>query len=203
MRRNILCWLLGASLFSLAGTAEGLSDRELNRIARRVDKAVTEGNLEGSRQLFAQLLDATSPGDERRQMALYGTVMLQMATATSGRNDQMVRDLLSEATAHFPRHPKKTELEAARRWLVEIDLVEADLETKRRELETVAKAFEDDRKELEGAAGDQREDLESKIRHLRAQLTECRHELEKKQAEVDKKEEALQKLKDTILGGQG
>lgn len=203
MRRIILFCTLSLLFLPVTGFSEEMSERDLKKAVRRADKAVGEGALESSRDLFRQILDATSPGDERRAMALYGTVMLKMASAGNGKKDDLVRSLLSEATDHFPAHPRRVELEAARRWLVEIDLVSADLADKNRELAEAAQGFEEDRKELEGVAGDQREDLESKIRRLRNQLASARSELEKKQAELDKKEEALQKLKDSILDNQG
>ena len=203
MRRLLLFCVLTFLVFPAAGFGETLSERELKKAVRRADKAVEAGTLEGSRDLFHQILDATSPGDERRAMAVYGAVMLQMASAGNGEKHDLVRSLLTEATDHFPTHPRRVELEAARRWLVELDLVTGDLARKNQELEVAARAFEEDRRELEGAAGDQREDLESKIRRLRNQLAATRSELEKKQAELEKKEEALQKLKNTILDNPG
>lgn len=203
MRRLYLFCTFSLLVFPTAGSGEAMSERQLKKAVRGAEKAVEAGALEDSRELFHQILGATSPGDGRREMALYGAVMLEMASAGNGEKEALVRSLLTEATEYFPAHSRNVELEAARRWLVELDLVTGELERKNQELEVAARAFEEDRKELEGAAGDQREDLESKIRRLRNQLAATRSELEKKQAELDRKEEALQKLKNTILDNQG
>ncbi len=178
--------------------AQELSAKELKKAVRSADKAFDAGRYDQAIGLFDQILASTSGTDPRRGDALYAAGMIRLSAA--GHQDaEAARRHLDELEA-FPRHPRRLEIATLRDLFSGLDSARAEVER----LEEKAAAIQAEREQAEAeaeeaageseAAGGRVRSLESQLRKRRAELSEC-------QAELEKKEQAVQKLRDALVGG--
>ncbi len=188
--------LVGSWHFPVA--AQELSAKELKKAVRSADKAFDAGRYDQAIGLFDQILASTSGTDPRRGDALYAAGMIRLSAA--GHQDaEAARRHLDELEA-FSRHPRRLEIAALRDLFSGLDSARAEVER----LEEKAAAIQAEREQAEAeaeeaageseAAGGRVRSLESQLRKRRAELSEC-------QAELEKKEQAVQKLRDALVGG--
>ncbi len=199
-----IAFVLGFSQLQLPAGAQELSGRALKKAAKEAGKAFDAGRYDQALELYEQVLASTSGTDEQRGDALYGSAMIRLSPSAGHHDVDRAAEHLEELAA-FPRHSRALEIAAARALLAQVGSARAEVEREQAELQAKMLAIEAERKqaeaELEEAAADQSAEaddrvkaLESRLRKARAETTECR-------ADLEQKEEALQKLRDALVGG--
>lgn len=177
-----------------AATAEELSPREIKKLDKQAGKALDRGQGGQAIELYEQLLEATSAGQESRQDALW---VIAVSRLSSDPADAAARQYLAELDEEFPRHPHQLEAAALGAVLASLDEtrtesagVQAQLEAQQAALEAERRKIEEAKQKIAGqseAAGDKVQNLEGQLRRVRAELATTKEELAKK-------EEALQRL---------
>ena len=185
--------------------AETLSPRELKKIEKQAAKAEKAGDRERAVELFRQILMGTESGDPQRGSALYAVAISELANSNPGDRG-LVRSYLEELASSHPRHARGAEVALVNALLSEIDGSRDQLERLKEENERAAATARAEREQIESECQEiagQGEAADDKVRSLQAQLRRTRANLESTQAELATKEEALQKLKDALVGGAG
>ncbi len=192
-----------------AGVQE-LSTKELKKAVKQAGSAFGAGRYDQALELYDRILTSTSGADARRGEALFASVVIRLSATAGHRNLVVAKQHLEQLEA-FPRHPERVAIAALSDLFSGLDSVRADGERRVAELEEQAAAYQIEREqaaaeaeqaaaEAEEAAGESEaaggrvRSLESKLRKVRAELAEC-------QAELETKEQALQKLRDALVGG--
>lgn len=192
-------WLVGS--IPLAAAQE-LTARNIRKIERQAAKETSAGRGAKAIELYEQLLEGTEAGNPSRATALYEVLSAEMAQYE--RMTPKGEDLLEELLTTFPEHPRKMEIQFFRRWrdqrlqLVDQTSQLGDLRQRLIDQEASCEAMKG---ELSGAAGEKEEELSRDVQRLRRQLTTAKEELAATRAELQVKEEALEKLKNALVGG--
>lgn len=198
----------GAAPPAAADGPEGdppLSGRwEIRGALKDAGDAVAAGNLDQAGELYRQVVASIAAGDDRRAEALYGVALVEALTPPAERDAARAAAALEELASSYPGFERGPEVAAARSCLAELDRAGGDsqrLTSRVAELEaelaerTARLAAED------AAAGDRVAELEAESEALRAQVEQLRRKLSTVEAELKKKEEALDKVKQTLVGG--
>lgn len=173
--------LIMAVMLAMPAFAGDLGFFESRRIHRQADEALARGDHEKAAELFHQLADGLDRTHKRRGEALFGAALARLHT---GEHD-IATELLTEMLQVFPNHESKAGAQAMRALLEDRAGQPAAPEAEPARAEPAKDS---------GRAGVQRlERLESRIASLEGQLREAREELQKK-------EEAIEKLKELVVG---
>ena len=184
--------------------AQDLSGRELKKAARLAAKAFDAGRYGEAIELYDRILASPSSGDTQRGDALYASAMIRLSPASGHQDVDRAGEHLEELAA-LPRHPRGLEIAAVRELLTQVASARAEADRGIAELEAKLEAFEVERRQAQEAqeqeaaeesaeTEDHVKSLESRLRKARAEASECR-------ADLEQKEEALQKLRDALVGG--
>ncbi len=195
--------LLSAALGPVSPSAEELSAKELKKVSKQAGNAFGAGQYAKAIVLYNQILASTSGTDTRRGDALYASALIRLSADTEHQDVEAARRHLDQLAA-FPTHPDRLAVGALRDLFTGLDSARDEAERRVAELEAKIAAYQAEQEqaevELEEAAGeseavgDRVRSLESRLRKVRAELAEC-------QAELETKEQALQKLRDALVGG--
>ncbi len=205
----IVSMLLFAGAQAPAAGAQELSAKEIKKIQKQADKAFGGGQHAAALELYEQLLAATPPGDSRRAEALYAVAMARISPASPPRDVDGARPYLEELATSFPRHPRRLEVAALRAGLEELDAARGGLEAaaaKMAEKEAAFAAEQAERERIEAERAeiaDESEAADGRVKSLAAQLRKVKAELAETRLELETKEEALQKLKEALVGRAG
>jgi hypothetical protein len=202
---------LAAGAAPLPAAADGpdgepsLSGRWAVRGALRdADDALAAGRLDQAGELYRQVVASTDAGDERRAEALYGVALVEALTPPGERAAARAAAALEELTSSFPGFERGPEVAAARSCLEEMSRAGGETErlaARVAELEAVLAERTARLAAEDAAAGDRVAELEAEGEALRAQVDQLRKKLSSVEAELKKKEEALDKVKQTLVGG--
>lgn len=192
-RRDLGAWILLAVALCLAlvSARAASADDDLNffeelRLQSDASNALEAGDFAAASEHYARLA-AGSNGD-RRAESLYFRTVAELSKERDERDEAAAREALDQFLAEFPRHEKAAEARVLAQFLEERSNSRDRLE----EILAQAERQVDQRAE----ADNQVESLESKVERLGAELAATR-------AELKKKEEALEKLKQVVIGGDG
>ncbi len=178
----------------VAADAEELSSRELKKLDKKAGKALEAGRTDEALELYRQILDGTSAGDEWRQDALWTVAMSQLASAP---DDETGQRYLRELAEIFPRHPRQLEAAVIQASFARLEAASAEITSAQAAIEEQQKALEAERLEMEQQekiADENEEAADDRVRALEGQLRSVRAELAAAREELEKKEEALQRL---------
>jgi tetratricopeptide (TPR) repeat protein len=181
-------------------SAQELSGRQLKKVAKQAEKAFDAGGYDQAIELYDQVLASTSGTDAARADALYGSAMIRLLPDAGHQDVERARQLLDELAA-FPRHPRHVEIAAARALLDRLGSARADVEHSIAELETKIAAFEAERVQAQAEEASGQDAADDRVRSLESRLRKARGEVSECQADLEKKEQALQKLRDALVGG--
>ncbi len=198
----VLMLFLGHS--QIPASAQELSARELKKVVKQAEKSFGAGRFDEAIKLYDQILASTSGTDAGRGDALYASAVIRLSD--DGHQDvEAARRQLDELQA-FPRHPRRLEIAALRHLFSGLDSAQADVERRTVELAAKSASYQAEREQAaaarEEAAGES-EAAGGRVRSLEAQLRKVRAELSECQAELEKNEQAVQKLRDALVGGSG
>lgn len=198
-----LILLLALSMALVGGStaaAEDLTDREFKKLDRQATKAEDAGRLDDVRSIYDQILAGTPTGDTRRAKALF-FVLSQELGASPDALSPAARSALDELLKEFPGHLRRRQIEMFDRWRQQRAAHAAQLAELQDALAEQRAECEAMHGELSGAAGEKEASLNRQVQRLKGQLGTAQQELETTRAELQKKEEALEKLKDALVGG--
>lgn len=209
----------GAAALSLllavaAVTAQETGPRDWN--PRQLKKSLKEanskwlgGDVEGAVELYEDVLAATESDAPERADALYALIVVSLAPDSPFRDPERLPALLSEYD-RFPAHPRHLEV---RTFESLMDAADRERKESRRLADDIAadrEACERERLELRETSGRRSESLEAEIEDLAGKLAQAEEELALKdaelriaRAELAKKEEALEKLRQRVVGRSG
>lgn len=198
-----LILLLALSMALVGGStavAEDLTDREFKKLDRQATKAEDAGRLDDVRSIYDQILAGTPAGDTRRGKALF-FVLSQELGASPDALSPAAGSALDELLKEFPGHLRRRQIEMFDRWRQQRAAHAAQLAELQDALAEQRAECEAMHGELSGAAGEKEASLNRQVQRLKGQLGTAQQELETTRAELQKKEEALEKLKDALVGG--
>ena len=196
-------------LVPLHAGAQQMGARELRKTQRQADNAFAAGQFEQAASLYQQILTSTEPGSKRRSGALYAIALLNISNDPATRDAEAARRQLQELATNFPRFDRRLEVVALRSLLDEIDAGRAEIERRGIELAEKDAALKNRPRQTEArqtstGGGDEGNPVDdARIKTLQAQLRKALDELAQTRTELTKKEEALEKLKDALVGGPG
>lgn len=196
---GILVMLLVLGLTASTSRAEELSARDLRKLEKQAAKADAAGQHDAAKELYESILDGTEPGDSRRADGLFFVVVKELANGDGLSSGG--RAHLDELLSSFPHHARRDQIELFDDWLRRDVAQREEIARLEQSLAEQAAACEAMKGELSGAAGEQQEEMAGKIRRLERQLATVRQDLAATQAELETKEEALEKLKNALVGG--
>lgn len=198
-----------ASTLLLSGSsspagAQELGARELKRAVRQAEKAYGDGRYVQALEFYDRILASTSGTDARRADALYVSAMIRLSSEAGLGDVERGRRHLEELE-QFPLHPRRLEIANLSSALSRLDAARSEVEARIAETDARIAAFEAQRAQAQAerqeeavvesdAVDDRVKSLESRLRKTRSEVASCRSELETK-------EQALQKLRDALVGG--
>jgi hypothetical protein len=196
--------LLWFGHLQVPASAQELSGRELKKAVKQAGKAYEAGRWDEAIGLYDQILASTSGTGEARGEALYASAMIRLSPTAGHQDVDRAGEHLGELAA-FPHPPHGLEIAAARALLARVGSARAEAEREVAELEARLAGLEAEHQQAEAqrqeaAAGESAEtddrvrSLESRLRKAKAETSECRTDLAQK-------EQALQKLRDALVGG--
>lgn len=193
-----------------AAAARDLSPRQLKKSLKEADEKWSDGDVDAAVDVYEEILAATEPGATERADALYALIVVSLGP--DGRDLGRARTLLSEFEA-FPRYPRRLEVRTLAGLMDSAESAGTELRRVEAELAQVLDDLESDRRqpEAETAAAESLEtSLEAQIETLAEKLAKAEEELASKddelravRAELAKKEEALEKLRQRVVGRPG
>lgn len=204
--------LICGVMLSLAGVAfaDTLGARQVKRLGNQAEQALERGDLEGARKAYGEIVEGSGLSEPLRAEALWYLALdaltrhddIPQRTAASR---EYLETLLEEHTS-FPRRGQVRALSAL---LGQLD----DLDRHRREAARLARRLAEREEEIAAASAELAEieenddetksSLESQIADQRRRRDEAERERDLCKEDLQKKEQALQKLKDALVGGGG
>ncbi|MEM7351769.1 MAG: hypothetical protein AAF657_13310 [Acidobacteriota bacterium] len=197
-----LVWIASIPLLLLPLTsarAETLSPKELKRSQRQVEKALASGQIDKVVETSEKILATLPAKDPRRGAALYVVALAHLAPNAAAEDQATARRYLEELAGQ-PRHLRHSEVTALRGVFDQLDQARSETATRQAELEEKLAAAEAQRQEAEAEVAGESEASDERVAKLEAQLRRARGDLQRTKAELEKKDEALQKLKDSLVG---
>lgn len=195
-----------------AGTslADALTSRQAKRLDSQAEKALERGDLDAARSTYLEIVEGSGLSEPLRADALWYLALDALALHDDPEQgaaaaDEYLHTLLEEHTA-FPRRAQARALGAL---LGQV----AELGRQRREAARCARNLAEREEEiatataqlaeLEESDAEAKSSLETSVADLRSRLSEARRAKDLCEGDLKKKEEALQKLKDALVGGGG
>jgi predicted RNase H-like nuclease (RuvC/YqgF family) len=192
------------------GEAPLADRREVRAALREADQAMAAGSFDRAAELYEQVVASTGEGDGQRATALYGLALAQALRPPESRDTARAAAALRELTAAFPRHERSREAAAGLACFDRLEAAGAETErlgSRVAELEAAAASqaatIEQQAArlaELDAAAEGRAGTLETESTALRKEVGRLRARLAEVEAELEKKQEALEKVKQTLVG---
>lgn len=184
--------------------------RDIRAALRGADEAMAAGSFDRAAGLYEQVVASTAEGDGQRATALYGLALAQALRPPESRDADRAAAALRELTTAFPRHDRSLEAAAGLACLDRLAAAGAEterLQARAAELEAAAAAQAATAEqqaarlaELGAAAEGRAGTLEAESATLHKEVDRLRARLAEVEAELVKKEQALEKVKQTLVG---
>lgn len=198
-----------ALLAAASATAQDSSPRQVKRSLKEANSKWLAGDVEAAVALYEGVLAATAAGAPERADALYGVIVASLAARSPRPDPDRIRELLSEYE-RFPAHPRRFEVEALEGLMGSAESAREETARLSEELAAERDACERERSRLRESSGERNESLEAEIEALAGKLAAAEETLASKdaelraaRAELAKKEEALEKLRQRVVGRSG
>jgi tetratricopeptide (TPR) repeat protein len=198
------CALFGGSVKGRGGETPQPAGEDapvkLTRSSMKEARAdIAEGNLKDAFRIYQAVLDTTHADDARRPEALYWTGLLRLSSEPSLRDVEKARAALRSVAAAYPASDRSYESVLALTLLSEIDAGRAAVAAEEGKVAQANLAAETCRGETQQLNQRVLDGVEES-RALRSDLAARRNEIELLRQEVRRKDEAIQKIKEAVVG---
>ena len=192
-------------LFALPSPgAESLSTRQARKALKQADEALTAGRWSDALEHFGRVVEGLPKTHPRRAEALFGAAVAELSGPPARWDEARAGQYLEILSDTFPRHQRTPGARALAVMLETVESTRRQADTRSRELNRRLRQLERQARQRPVSKPDpDSQRLAEEVEQLKRQVAELNAELASTKDELAKKDEAIEKLKQVVLGSDG
>ena len=175
---------------------------QVKKNLRQANKNWQGGDVKAAVELYEKVLDATQPGATDRGDAVYALIMASFMSE-SGHDARRTQTLIAEYFSHYPRHPNRLEMQVVRDLLDSGNAAREEARGREQELLRQERSLEQQLAKARETSGENASLEAEKEETAEKRLAAKSSELEAAKQELAKQADALQKMRQRLVGDSG